>query len=107
MAKRFSVIKVGEKKELFCSGYVETSDLEDIDAFIDCLEKVSSFEQVHVTISHMMYMDFPEPNEDITNDDLAILLEIFDSLADDGYIYLERTIDFDIDGLGEDDIIQT
>lgn len=106
MAKKFSIVTIGDEHEVFLPGYVDFKDLSNSDTIVRILSEISSFLKVHIEINHCLFLDFPDPIEDIDRDDLAILVENFDDLIDKGYIYSEEMADADINGVMDDEIVE-
>lgn len=106
MAKRFTVVQVGEY-ELFYKGYKMPEELHNSNAFINALLEYSVLDLVDISVRHFMFTDYPTPVEDITDDELSDLIEVFDEVVDDGYIWLEEEAEFQLYGLKEEEIIET
>lgn len=106
MAKRFSIVSIGEENEVFLCGYKGFKDLSESNTIVKILSEISSFVKVRVEINHCLLLDFPEPIEDINNEELEILLESFDDLVDRGHIYSEEIAETEVYGLMEDEIVE-
>lgn len=106
MAKRFSIVSIGEEHEVFLCGYKDFKDLSESNTIVEILSDISSFIKVRVEINHCLLLDFPEPIEDISKEELEILLETFDDLVDRGHIYSEEIAETEINGLMEDEIVE-
>ena len=106
MAKRFTVVQV-EDNELFYTGYLNPEELHKSEDFIETLLEYSVFDVVNIVVRHFLFTDYPTPIEDMTDEELDDLIEIFDKVVEDGYIWLEEEAEFQLPGLKEEDIIET
>lgn len=104
MAKRFSIVTL-EGNEIFIPGFIEPIQLCDSDSFIDIMMEISPSIKVPIQIEHCLMLDFPGNDEDISLDDLEVVLDKFDYFLENDNIYCESEITFEMDGLGEDEYI--
>ena len=74
MAKKFSIVTIGDEHEVFLPGYVDFKDLSNSDTIVRILSEISSFLKVLIEFNHCLFLDFLEPIEDIDWDVLAILV---------------------------------
>lgn len=100
MAKRFTVVQVGEY-ELFYKGYKMPEELHKSNHFIDALLEYSASDLVDISVRHFLFTDYPKPIEDITDDELSDLVDVFDDVVEDGYIWLDEEANFQLYGLKE------
>lgn len=105
MAKKFSIVEI-EDNEIFLTGWKNPEDLPNSVAFLKVMGDISSYSNVKVTINHCLFLDFPGELEDISAEDLNIILNIFDELVEKEHIYLEENIIFEMKGLKEEQIIE-
>ena len=106
MAKRFTIVGVGEDSEFFYPGYMGIEELPEAESVLEELMNYSALEKVSVVISHCLLLDFPEPDEDISDEELDILLDSYEDLVDEGYIYLDEVAELELDGLQEEEVIE-
>lgn len=102
MAQRFSKVDIGEDIELFFSGYISYEELCENDDFIDAIAECPVNERIRVVLTHCQYLDFPDTMEDMPEDDLNDLIDIYDDLLEDGHIYFDKYLDVNIEPLEED-----
>lgn len=105
MAKKFSIITVNSE-EIFLKGYAEPSDLYKSEIFVEIVSDISSFNTVEVEINHCLLLDFPGENVDISVEELNDMLDIFDNLVEQEYIFSEEIITFEMQGLQVEDIVE-
>ena len=101
MAKRFSIVTIDDEHEVFLRGYVDVSDLHKSKKVVSIMSEKSSYVKYPFRIEHCLLMDFPDGEEDISVEELNILLDVFDDLVEDDYIYVEEMLEFELYGLSE------
>lgn len=105
MSKKFSIVTVNDE-EIFLKGYAEPSDLYKSDIFVEIVSEISSFNTVNVEINHCLLLDFPGENVDISIEELNDMLDIFDSLVEQDYIYSEEVLIFEMMGMKSEEIVE-
>ena len=106
MSKRFSIVEV-EENEIFLVGWVLPDQLSNSSMFVEVLSEISSFNSVDIVIKHCLLNDYPGVVSDITSDELEAVVDVFFFFFDDDYIYLEEEITFEMNGLLEEEIIES
>ena len=107
MAKRFSIVTIDEEHEVFLRGYVDVSDLHKSKGIVSIMSKKSSFMKYPFKIEHCLLLDSPNSEEDISVEELRMLLDVFDDLVEDDYIYVEDILEFELYGLSDvEEIVQ-
>ena len=98
MAKRFSKVSIGEDDELFFKGYIDIMDLEKSESFLNILEEknMESTEKTPICIEHCLFLDFPDSEEDMIESELDDLIDMYDYIESEGYIYSEEKKEFEI-----------
>ena len=104
MAKKFTNIVINDKYQVMLSGYEDISNFGEIDEIINVLSFYSSFELVHFKVEHSLFLDFPNIKEDISQEELEILFDNFDYFKKNNNIFVEEFVEFDIYGIGEEEI---
>lgn len=110
--KKFSVVTIftEEREEIFYEGFTEMDDLTDSDEFVEALLEIPSSKLVDVEIENMVLMERPcidgeklniEDIEDIKEKELDSLIDNFEKLLEENYIYCEDVIEFKINGIGK------
>lgn len=102
MAKRFSIVNIKDE-EVFLRGYVEPKDLSKSQVVVSIMTEVPNYTLIPVTIQHCLFLDFPDNDEDISLEDLEGILDVFDDLVNDEYIYLEELLELELPGLNNED----
>lgn len=116
--KKFSIITVfgsteEEDEEIFLPGFCEIDDLVHCDVLFEIMSEIPSSETADIEIEHCYLLDTPYVDEelngkmyagDISDEDIGFLLDNFDSLVEEDKIFCEDTINFELDGLYEDEV---
>ncbi len=104
MAKRFSIVQIPSlEEEVFLTGFVEPKDLSKSEVVVEIMSEVASSEYISMQIQHCLFLDYPGDDEDITVETLEEILDVFDDLVEDEYIFVEDILDFELPGLNTDD----
>lgn len=117
--KKFSIVTifgntVEEDEEIFLPGFCEIEDLSDSSVFFDIMSEISSSDTVDIEIEHCYLLDKPHLDgellgkvyaKDMTDDEIENLLEDFDKLLEEDMIYCECSIEFDLEGLNDDEVL--
>ena len=106
MARKFTIVTIGDEEEVFLTGYREIEKLHEVKRIVEILSEIPDYEPVHLTIQHCQFLDFPEPIEDITLEELEILLDNFDDFVEEGNIYIDEEAEIDITGLKEEEFVE-
>lgn len=106
MAKKFTIVTIGEEEEVFLTGYREIEKLHEVERIVEILSEIPDYEPVHLVIQHCQFLDFPEPIEDITLEELEILLENYDEYIENDNIFLDEEAEIDITGLKEEEFVE-
>ena len=101
MAQKFTKVDIGSEIELFFTGYVSYDDVSESDDFIEAIAIQPEDESIRVTLYHCQYLDFPDTEEDISEKDLLLLIDIYDDLYEDKHILFDEILEIDIDPLDE------
>ena len=107
MAKKFTVVNINNEYEILLKGYVEIKDLSLSDEVVNVLGSYSSFELVHFLVEHNLFLDLPDKNVDILQEDLEFLSENYDYFLEEGNILTEEFAEFDIYGIAEEEIVDS
>lgn len=117
--KKFSIVTifgntVEEDEEIFLPGFCEIEDLSDSSVFFEIMSEISSSDTVDIEIEHCYLLDKPHLDgelqgkvyaKDMTDDEIEDLLEDFDKLLEEDMIYCEYSIEFDLEGLNDDEVL--
>lgn len=106
MAKRFSLVRIENHDGLCLPGWVAPQDLADCDDFAETMMSISCFDTVEIEIEHCLFLDFPDNDTDMSEDEIEDMLEIFDDLVENDNIYSEEVISFQLDGLNQGGLIE-
>lgn len=106
MARKFTIVTIGEEEEVFLTGYREIEKLHEVKRIVEILSEIPDYEPVHMVIQHCQFLDFPEPIEDITLEELEILLDNYDEFVEEGNIYIDEEAEIDITGLKEEEFVE-
>ena len=122
MLKKFSIVtvfgnEVDEDEEIFLPGFCEIEDLGDSEVFFDIMSEIPTSETVDIEIEHCILLEKPyidgevvnlDNSEDISEIDLEALLDDFDMLLEDDYIFCKESITFDLEGsyVDEEELIE-
>ena len=101
MSKKFSIVNV-EEQEIFITGFVEPIDLSESEIFLDIMMEIDPSEVVPIEIEHCLMVD-TEGDDDLSIEELDYVVENFDALLETDKIYCKETIEFDMNGLYEED----
>lgn len=107
MAKRFTIVNFNDEEFIYLKGFKTEDEITDSEAVLETWNNYYETDTVHIIIDHCLLLDVPEPDEDISDEDLDIVIEMWDSLVEDEHIYLEERAEFDTTGLKEPEIIET
>lgn len=117
--KKFSIVTifgntVEEDEEIFLPGFCEIEDLSDSSVFFEIMSDISSSDTVDIEIEHCYLLDKPYLDgellgkvyaKDMTDEEMEKLLEDFDKLLEEDMIYCEDSIEFDLEGLNDDEVL--
>lgn len=101
MAKKFSIVNV-EEQEIFMVGFIEPIDLSESDVFLDIMMEIDPSELVPIEIEHCLIQNI-DGNGDASIEDLEYIVENFDDLLENDNIFCKDTIEFEMNGLYEED----
>ena len=106
MAQRFSVVNINNGEyEIFMRGFVGIKELQKSRLVLGIMSEVSSTKLVPFQIQHCLFLDYPGNDKDMSHEDLNKLIELYDDLVEEEYIYLEEIVDLDLPGLDTSDDI--
>lgn len=104
MAKRFSVVNMNDgENEIFMRGFVNVKDLKKSKLVVGLMTEVPSSTLVPFQILHCLFLDYPDNDTDISHEELDKLIEVYDDLVEDEYIFLEEVLEFELPGLMNDE----
>ena len=106
MAQRFSVVNINDgEHEIFMRGYVGLDELRKSRLVLGIMSEVPSSKLVPFQIQDCLFLDYPGNDKDMTHEDLHKLIDLYDDLVEEEYIYLDEIVDLELSGLDTSDDI--
>ena len=106
MAQRFSVVNINDgEHEIFMRGYVGLDELRKSRLVLGIMSEVPSSKLVPFQIQHCLFLDYPGIDKDMSHEDLHKLIDLYDDLVEEEYIYLDEIVDLELPGLDTSDDI--